>query len=66
MTKQAYVKRSKAGSVRALSSRGSQISKAFKTFYPPNYDKEKGHMQKLPKIERFNEETDTLSILSKV
>jgi hypothetical protein len=41
-SKQAYVKRQKSSS--ALSTKSSKVSKAFKTFYPPNYDKDAGHM----------------------
>lgn len=36
----------------------------MKTFYPPNYDKVNGHMEKLPKIQRFNEEYETYSVAS--
>jgi hypothetical protein len=41
-SKQAYVKRQKSSS--GLSTKSSKVSKAFKTFYPPNYDKDAGHM----------------------
>jgi len=41
-SKQAYVKRQKSTS--ALSTKSSKASKNFKTFYPPNYDKDAGHM----------------------
>jgi hypothetical protein len=37
----------------------------MKTFYPPNYDKDNHHMQKLPKIKRFNEDPETASVFSK-
>jgi len=34
----------------------------MKAYYPPNYDREKGHMEKFPRIQRFNEDfADTLS-----
>eukprot|EP00347_Sterkiella_histriomuscorum_P004715 403359387 len=62
-SKQAYVKKQKSTS--AMSTKSSKISKNFKTFYPPSYDKEAGHMPKLPQIQRFNEEVDTLSMVSK-
>lgn len=31
-----------------MSTKSSKVSKNFKTFYPPGYDKEAGHMSKLP------------------
>ena len=63
-SKQAYVKRQ--NSTAALSARSSKVSKNFKTFYPPNYDKVSHNMEKLPKIQRFNEDHHEIaSVFSK-
>ena len=38
----------------------------MKSFYPPHYDKVNRCMQKLPKIQRFNEKvSDTVSVCGK-
>lgn len=62
--KPAYVKKQR--SVAKTSTKSNKNIEGVKTFYPPGYDKAKGCMAKLPRIQRFNEDiSETASVASK-
>ena len=62
-TKRAYVRRSKQKSATSSQFAAGTVDKhGMKTFYPPMYDKTRHHMPKHPRIQRFNEDFETVSI----
>jgi hypothetical protein len=60
------VKKKRHSTYGGASTTGSSTSNNMKTFYPPNYDKVNHHMEKFPKIKRFNEEYETVSNVGSV